>query len=501
MISFIFSNMLKLNTGLLDATTFHNEQAIFSIPLLLYIADPFIITALWIFTGYLIKNKEKILKLSCLLFISIMTLTIINKIIKTDHNALIVSENKNIQLPDSAYKNHIFSKEGKNLIFVIADMFNGNYFERLLKDDAKYSEIFSGFSYYPDCLAPSSFTTASLPAIFAGNNYIPVKLNNNKKTGAEEINETSHNFFSNIHSSNYDITITNPLFFNTDFGNIENQKNYINYWEKKNGYENEKDYNKLSILFMLSIFNSASFHLKYIIYDKSNWIILRKSGLLNSIKNRTIENLAYIELLPEISSIGNNKNRFIYIHNNLTHAPYGIDNDGNLIKDKFLNNDSNSVNSSATAYYSAKKFIDIMGNWILWMKDNNVYDNTAIIFISDHGNSFNDNDIILPKHLNDVKNNENISRAQVLLLVKGFARYGSVLIDPTSLSLADIPALLKAETGIDFSPESDLHTARKHIFSVSSDWNLFLKKDTIKYTSYEVNGSIFNPDSWSIYKE
>ena len=499
--SFIFSNVLKVNTGLLDAVTFYNEQAIFEMPLLFYLIDPFIITGLWVLSGYLIKNKEKILIFSCLIFIFVMFFSITTKLIKTDFNTLFASQNKNTELLTSSYKNHIFSQEGKNIVFIIADMFNGNYFGKILNEDIKYSEIFSGFSYYPDCLAPASFTAASLPAIFAGHDYTPELLNTNGKIGSAEINEASYMFFSQISNSNYNITITNPLFFHTNIGEIEDQKNYVNYWKNKNNYESTKDYYKFSVLFMLSVFNSAPYHFKYAIYDKSSWIILRKSALLNGIKNRTIENLAYIDLLPEISSVENKKNQFFYIHNNLTHAPYGIGHDSNPIKDVFPDNDSNFTNSSIAAYLSAKKFIDIIGNWLLWMKDNNVYDNTAIIILSDHGNSFNDNDIKLPKQLNDIKNIKNVSRAQALLLVKGFKSSGNAVINPERVYLADIPAILENEAGIKFLFERIPYTAdnKKFIYSVSNEWNHFLDVDTIKYKSYEVKGSIFIPDSWNIY--
>ncbi len=83
-----------------------------------------------------------------------------------------------------------------------------------------------------------------------------------------------------------------------------------------------------------------------------------------------------------------------------------------------------------------------MGNWIKWMKNNNVYDNTMIIIVSDHGNTLNDNDIKLPEQLDDVKNLRNISSVQSLLLVKRFGSSGGVKIGHARVSPTDAPVIL-----------------------------------------------------------
>ncbi len=504
--SFIFSMILRVNTGLLDAVTFQNEQSIFKMSVVKYLSDPFIITGIWILSGYLLRNKERVIKVCCLIFILVMVVTITHKIIKSDYKALTVSKSTETELPETAYSSHEFTREGKNVVFVIADMFNGNYFGNIVDEDAKYAEIFSGFSYYPDCLAVSSFTAVSLSGIFGGYDYIPVKLNNNGKTGIEELEESARLFFKNIYNSDYAMTVASAenMYLGKDLGGkIEYPGNYVNYWKKKQGYENEGGSNKTVILFMLSIFNSSPYHFKYIIYDNSSWIILRKSALIKQLRNNSIYNLAYIDLLPEISSTKGKGNKFFYIHNNLPHNPYGIDANGNLVGDESSSHEATSFFSSTAAYYSARKFVDVMGNWINWMKENNVYDNTMIIILSDHGNRFEDNDIKLPVELGNSKND--ISYAQALLLVKGFGDSGAVNIDSARVSSADIPAILTAKTDIQFSSDDKdyrkISQLRNIIYSFTvNKWD-YGNKDNTKYRSYQVRGSIFDSDSWSIYND
>jgi len=507
--AFIYSVVIKINTGLLDVVTFQNEQALLKMPLIRYLLDCFIITGIWVFAGYLLERKINLIKLYCFIFVAIMLFTIGNKIIKADYKAIMVKKSTNTELPDSAYNSHKFSREGKNVVFVIADMFNGNYFGRLLNEDARYSEIFSDFLYYPDCLAVSFNTATSLPGIFGGQDYIPVKLNNNGKTGIEEIRKTASIFFSSIFSMGYQATVTNPIQIPSAVihgASVENPGNYVNYWKEKQGYINEGGADKTGILFMLSIFNSAPYHWKYIIYDNSKWIILRKSALIKQLRDKSIYNLAYIDLLPEISSANGIGNKFFYIHNELTHTPYGVDSKGRPIKDEFPDNNIGNLNSPVAAYYSSKKFIDVMGNWLKWMKENYVYDNTMIIILSDHGNSSNDNDIKLPEQLNNFRVKNDISRAQALLLVKGFSGEGDIVkVSSARVSSADIPYMIAAEAGIPFPIEKDLRkiSEPRDLFysTIVNKWNDFEEKDTVKYRSYKVKGSIFDPDSWSIFED
>ncbi|MCL2793160.1 MAG: sulfatase-like hydrolase/transferase [Spirochaetaceae bacterium] len=506
--AFVFSMILRINTGMLDAVTFQNEQALFNMPLIKYLLDCFIIAGLWIFTGYLLGKKINIVKLSCPVFIAIMLFTIGERVIRADHKALTVRKSVSAELPDSAFSSHEFSLDGKNIIFMIADMFNGNYFGRILNENEKYSEIFSGFTYYPDCLAISYITASSFPGIFRGHDYIPVRLNNNGKTGIEEIREAASAFFSNIYNAGYQMTVTDPLYFSaaeTWGASIEYSRRYINYWKMKRGYDDERESNRAAILFMLSIFNSAPSHWKYIIYDNSAWIILRRSALLRHLRNNAISQLAYIDLLPVISSTNGSRNRFFYIHNELPHSPFGIDSSGNPVRYEFPdNNNISNLNSPRAAYYSARKFINVMANWLNWMKENNVYDNTMIMIFSDHGNSSNDNDIILPEELNNSRVINDISRAQALMLVKGFGATGALRVSPARLSSADIPAILTTETNIHFSSDKDprqITEERDRIYSSLDDtWNNFLNRDNTRYRSYRVSGSMFDPDSWSIFR-
>ena len=506
MSAFIYSIALNTNTGFLDTVKFQNEQAIFNMPLIKYLLDCFIITGLWIFTGYLLEKRVSIIKLYCPIFIVIMLFTIGSRAIKSDHEALVVNISTDEELPDSAYSNHKFSRDGKNVLFVIADMFNGNYFGRMLDEDEKYSELFSGFTYYPDCLAVSYITATSFPAIFAGHDYIPVRLNDNGKTGSEEIREAASIFFSNIYNAGYQATVTNSQYFSTTEArgaSMESSGNYVNYWRKKHGYENEGKPAKSLILFMLSIFNSAPNHWKCIIYDNSGWIILRRSALLQSLRSNAIDNLAYIDLLPKISSANGEENRFFYIHNDLPHIPFGIDSRGNPVKNEFPdNNDIANLYSTRAAYYSARKFIDVMGNWFNWMRENNVYDNTMIIILSDHGNSSRDNDIRLPEQLNNARVIGDTSRAQALLLVKGIGERGAVKVSSARVSSADITAILTAETDIHFSSDKDprqIAEDRELIYSYIDSIS-FLNRDSMRYRSYSVRGSIFDSDSWNIYR-
>jgi membrane protein insertase Oxa1/YidC/SpoIIIJ len=508
LMSLTWSTALRLNTGMLDDLSFQNVNAVSEMSFIKYFLDPFALIFLWAISPFILAEKRTVLKFSCAAFLIILSAALLLKLAKTDKPALKPRIGGSTAVPESAYDNHIFTASGKNIIFFIADMFNGNYIGRLISGNAEYTGKLDGFTWFPDCLSVSYNTGPSLPAILAGDDFLPLKLNNNGLTGMEETERAADIFFKHIAGADYSVTVANPVYFrpeNTFGAAIEDINDYIDAWKLKNGYDSNVQFNKSGILYMLSIFNSVPYHWKYIIHDDSNWLIFRKFSVFGWMNYKAVQDLAYIDLLPDFSSVsGSSQNRFFYIHNNLPHQPFGIDKNGNPVRDSYPDEDKSSFTSAGAAYYSAKKTIDVLIRWFNWMKANNVYDNTMIVILSDHGNTADDSGIVLPGELKNPRSSYDISRADALLLIKGFNERSPLKIDKTPVSSSDIGSILKSETEIPFSSQTDprlINGVRERIYSsIADDWKEFLDKDTVKYRSYKVKGSIFEPEAWSIYE-
>lgn len=494
-----WSMILKLDVGMLDGFVFQKDYALDGIPLFLFLFDALILSLLWYTSGLIVEKQIRTIAAFSLCVTFLLAVNIGFKYAGADHSAFAKIEEAGTGMPESAYQNHRFSKSGKNIVFVIADMFNGNYIGRLTELDPVYKEKLEGFVWYPDTLSISYNTASTFPALFAGSAYLPIRLNNNGKIGTEEIRLAAANFFNAVKNAGYSATVANPIYFlpaDTAGATIENIFAYQNYWRVKKGYPVGNNLGgSPSRLLMLSIFNAIPYHLKIIIYDNSSWIIYRKSALFNSMSNKAIRDLAYVDLLPEISSTGSEQNRFFYIHNELTHSNFGIDRDGNPVKGTFPDPEKRSFTNANAAFYSAKKEIDMLVNWFTWMKTNGVYDNTLIVIVSDHGNNCMDNGIKLPPSLDSGFGPLDVSRANTLLLVKDFGKKGILKSDFSLMSSADIPTIFTRTAGIVLPFREE----KVRIFSsIAGDWESFIHTDTEKYRTYEVKGSIFDPDSWTL---
>jgi len=81
----------------------------------------------------------------------------------------------------------------------------------------------------------------------------------------------------------------------------------------------------------------------------------------------------FLRVLPYISYSEESNGNFILLYTLISHFPWNIvTDDGKMIKD-------------VSPYENNLWIMNTLIKWIDWMKENDVYDNTKIIIVSDHG--------------------------------------------------------------------------------------------------------------------
>lgn len=504
LVALLWSTPLRLKTGMLDNLSFQNESAITRLHVFFYLLDPFLLTALLAVSRHCLAKKRNLIVAASLCLSSILVFASAAGVIGMNPDKAVREGAASCSLPLGATNNHKFSTTGKNVVFVIADMFNGNYIGRLVEKDPVYAKKLDGFVWYPDCLSVSYNTSTSMPAMFAGRDRIPSLLQGNGQTGLDEIRESAGSFFGSFRDAGFRMTVANPIYFganDTHGASIEQVYAYVDYWKSKNGYGNEpSDAGKIWLPVLLSVFNSLPWHLKYVVYDDSRWIVFRKSAIFVQMRNKAIMDMAYLATLPEISrTVTEGGGLFLYIHNELPHAQYGIGTDGNPIDMEYPDPTTPGFLNAGAAFLSAKKEIDLLCSWFDWMKENGVYDNTCIVVVSDHGNSFGDNGIPASSIGDPLFAEYDLSRANSLMLVKGYGERGTLTSDPSSISSADIISCIASKTTVRFPSAGIFPPNEKttRIYSsITGDWESCLEADAVGFRTYEVNGSIFEGRSW-----
>ena len=502
--SLFYALLLKPNMGMLNGLTFQNELAIASLPLWRYVADPFIISGLFFLANRIIKKHKTIFTFFQIILLFVFTFHILNLAFsyKPASKVEIKTSQESPRLPESAAKNHVFSKTEQNVFYLLADMFNGNYLGRLIDENPEYKEKLDGFVWYPDCLSISSATTTSLPALWAGEDFLPHRLVNNGYTGKEELDMASEFLFTHITEAGYKITLANPYLVSEKIKETTatvNPSAYIPYWKKTQNYKDTSisiDYQFLP--FIVSLFNASTWSMRNIIYDDAEWLIFRGAEKFSRFSEMAIKDIAYFDLLPQIATVQNGKGLFLYYHNNLAHDPYGINKDGELIKDRYPEESITNFANASAAIYSAKKVLDLLCQFIDWLKDEGIYDNTAIVVVSDHGNSFGDSDAPLSFFTNPLFAKQEAGRSQTLFLTKTFHSRGSLIKDESKISTADsLNYLLAHKIITDKKTLSFPPYHEERFYSViDGDWEGGLHIDSPKYRTYKVTGPLAAESSW-----
>ena len=283
----------------------------------------------------------------------------------------------------------------KNIILIIADTLRRDAISLYNKNvKTPNIEYLAGDStVYDNAISPASWTVPAHASIFTGKyvnehkvhetydikiSQLFGRMNDVKyKTIAEILNNEGYNTIGlssnaniipgsgfdrgfNIFSymQNYYESI---LYDNIGNKNYNKIKLFLNYY-KKNGLMNSLDLYKLYNLWI----KGSNGHL----YDKGGY------SLTNYIKNMSVK-----------------EPFFMFINLMEMHEPYLVHDTEGIID--FLNNrkiDTNKINKIKKEYFKmSSKLDDYIGIIIKFLKDNNIYNDTDIIFTSDHGQMISEN--------------------------------------------------------------------------------------------------------------
>ncbi|KAF5435482.1 hypothetical protein C5S36_03065 [Candidatus Methanophagaceae archaeon] len=70
-----------------------------------------------------------------------------------------------------------FSKDKQNIVYFLADGFQGWYVNQIMEEEPELKEIYDGFVWYPNTVSISNYTHTSLPSLFAGFDHSVKQMN------------------------------------------------------------------------------------------------------------------------------------------------------------------------------------------------------------------------------------------------------------------------------------------------------------------------------------
>ncbi len=398
---------------------------------------------------------------------------------------------QDVSVPRIADRLFSFSSTKQNIVVVLLDMANGGDMQRVLDERPNIKERLKGFTWYPNTLSVSAYTSTSVPAMMAGWNYTPENIVDIKGDNlAEKVVGAYDTMFSRFKRYNYLIRMTGSLYYKGQYAqckDLEKQDiacldywddSFVSYW-KQNNREQQKEIDislserNIVLLILTGVLRSVPVMMKYAVYDLGNWN-LSDSEFKNQIGYRhAIKEWAVLDSLQSTSSrleddretysMEDISGTFTFIHNSVTHQPYALDKHCRLQNKEFPDEDVKNNYTGNSAYFSFRCSIESLTQWFTWLQEHNVYDNTKIIIVSDHGGNF----------YSDYMNSNNISsellgidyphvftRVHALLLVKDFNQNNAFSIDTRLMSNVDTAAMMYHSIER-YVPPSDAHAFDK----------------------------------------
>ena len=381
LITYIQGNYLSGKLPALDGKTIewsnYKTENIISILLLVIVSIICFLTIKKFKFETTIRYAKKIILVICIMLsVSLVTsfLTLKTDLPKKSYIATATTNNINVYSSDS------------NFIILLLDSIDSETMEKIVKENERYLDIFNDFTYYPDTVGAYPFTRDTVPLILSGN------WSENKISFASFYNEAMDNskLLEYLREKDYNINIYNDeISYNT---------------EKAHDIKNFSFDNKINILGFIKqelkydLFKYLPFYLKkYSKIETMNFTIAKK--LVNDELFLWDNINFYDDYLSRKIEIGDNK-EFKYIHLEGAHYPFDCDKDFNK-------------KENGTYEDKIEASINLINRYLNYLKENEVYDNSAIIIMADHGFWWDTDDDSLLKRQNPI------------LYIKGFDEHHS----------------------------------------------------------------------------
>lgn len=371
-------------------------------------------------------------------------LNYINKTIQTNKKTSVLS-NK-IEL----------TNKGKNVIIIILDRYVGCLLPLILEEKPELKNIYSGFVFYPNTVSYFSSTVLAYPPCVGGYEYTPYKLDKDPRNFSEKWLESSLMLLTLFKNNNFISTVVDPegefdsnvCFYQdenfTDIYNSRGLRHIKMAGEYGTKYQKEElnDFNSidqmLKRLYVYSFLNISANMFKTVIYNNGKYLLNDNDGYYDDYDSVKILTSSYSSLfyLKNITQISSTNNTFSLIHNDLPHCRRYLQYPKYELLKKITNiglNKYNMDDSGFKSYHTAMASTILVGQYLNYLRESGVYDNSRIIITADHGNRF----------LSSSKYSKfqilNVLPFNPLLMVKDFNQNFEIKVDKTFMTNADVP--------------------------------------------------------------
>ena len=457
------------------------------------------------------KRKSLVIRICSFLILAVTAICTVNAMKIHAESTDLKEMAESLDTSDSAIQPVIhLSKGGKNVIVFMLDRAISGYVPLIFEEDPALKDAFSGFVYYPNTISYGLATNYGAPALFGGYEYTPLEMNSRSdELLADKHDEALKVMPALFWENGYDVTVCDPPYAGYNWHpdlSIYSQYEGMHTYNLEGLYTSFSDEDFAAFtnqqqnrnFFFYSLMRMLPVPLQTTVYDSGNYF---STATNHAVNDTFLDWYSIIDHLTELTFISDDDTNTFYMSNNKTAHDVMMLERPEYIPAVYLSStERNTVEENITdgvtvvirgddeteqAHYDCNMaaYREI-AKWIEYLKENNVYDNTRLMIVADHGyrlgqyygiDQWEDNDI---ECLNPV------------LLVKDFNADEDFHADWTFMTNADVPAL--AVENLIKNPENPF--TGKAINSDEKDKEQYVLTDWL-WDIEKNNGTTFAPDS------
>ncbi len=432
----------KINFGTLSAN-FNFEYSDFTLYGSAYdfcnVFLDFIVYLLIMFLVLLLLKKQKtkiLITLLSVILASLLSVSLYNiyKIAIDYNNIKNSNDTQNIDFKIN------LSQTEPNVIIIMLDRSVGVYLPHILKDIPDIKKSFNGFTYYPNTLSYATQTIIAYPALIGGYEYTPQNINSSQNSIEDTYNQSLLVLPKLYKENGYNISLLDMPW--AGFKDIYDKDFY-----KQNGIEN--DYNLFSRIYCKNknkipskiSFNNSIYFTTMMVSPKCIKDFIYKlfmdKDAYNDVDNLTFNSsIEMFDLLPKLINNKSKNKSFVVINSMITHGKIPdniLKKYADNLKENFYTNsfegeaEKEEYNANLVAFIKLAALFD-------YLKSNNLYDNSKIIIVSDHGSCF-----ISQRKTKNIENY--MYHYNPLLMVKDINQKETLNVSYKFMTNADVPYL------------------------------------------------------------
>lgn len=340
------------------------------------------------------------------------------------------------------------SKDGKNVIVLMMDKFFMPFVERCFDEDPSLKEKFDGFVFYKNTVSFAPRTMTGAIGVFGGYSFTPWEINaRTEQTLQEKHNQALLTMPVLFHEAGFDVTVSGlpyenyleypveQMYDGYEYVNrVQTRGVYSDLWYREHDMEKPlyiaKTIKRNFIWF--SLFKMVSPVFRRVVYTADYWA---SSTPYDDGVIPFVNNYSELDYLPTMTDATAQYDSFIMIDNEIVHEPYLMNAPDYVPSDKPVTVFGKSEFARDARFSSMMAAVRMLARFFDRLKELEVYDNTRIIIVSDHGAG-----IKVPELVNNVPGLGKESMV-ASLIVKDFGERGSVLTSMEFMTNADTPAL------------------------------------------------------------